>query len=70
MLELNSQTTVRDLLTACPGVFPILLGHGMCADCQANPPAVPLGTFAAKHCGGDLEGLITQLGSAIRRNAG
>lgn len=66
MLELNALTTVRDLLTAHPGVFPILLGHGMCADCQANPPPVPLGTFAAKHCGGNLEGLIAELDEAIR----
>ena len=65
MIELNSQTTVRDLLAAHPHVFPVLLGRGMCADCQVNPPPVPLSTFATKHCGGDLEGLIAQLRSAI-----
>jgi hypothetical protein len=68
MLELTAQTTVRDLLTVHPGVFPILLRHGMCADCQANPPPVPLGTFAAKHCAGDLAGLIAELQAAVRRH--
>ena len=65
MIHLNPQTTVRDLLAEHPDVFPILLGRGMCADCRANPPPVPLSTFAAKHCGGDLEGLIAQLRTAI-----
>jgi hypothetical protein len=65
MLELNALTTVRDLLTVHPGVFPILLRYGMCPDCQASPPPVPLGTFAAKHCGGNLEGLIAELRRAI-----
>ena len=66
MLELNESTTVRDLLTAHPEVFDVLLGHGMCADCQADPPPVPLGHFAMKHCDGDLEGLIGEIRVAFK----
>jgi hypothetical protein len=65
MLALNENTTVRDLLTAYPQVAGVLLGHGMCEDCQADPPPVPLQQFARKHCGGDTMKLIAQLNAAI-----
>jgi len=65
MLELNSDTTVRNLLTTYPEVFDVLLSHGMCEDCQRNPPPVPLGHFANKHCGGDLDNLIAELRTTI-----
>ncbi len=64
-MTLNSQTTVRDLLTNHPEAFGILAGHGMCEDCKHNPPPVPLQHFAAKHCGGNTEGLIRELQGAI-----
>ncbi len=65
MLTLTALTTVRDLLAAHPETFPVLVSRGMCEDCRADPPPVPLGRFAAKHCGGDLNGLIEELGRAI-----
>jgi hypothetical protein len=58
---MNGDTTVRELLSAHPEVFDVLLGHGMCADCQDNPPPVPLAHFADKHCAGDLAGLLEEL---------
>jgi hypothetical protein len=65
MLDINENTTVRELLTAYPQVFPILLGHGMCEDCQDDPPPVPLGHFAAKHCNGDIRGLLQELRRSV-----
>jgi hypothetical protein len=65
MLSLEASTTVRDLVTTHPEAFSVLLKHGMCEDCKADPPPVPLGRFAAKHCGGDLSGLIEELGRVI-----
>ncbi len=65
MLTLTALTTVRDLLAAHPQAFDVLVSRGMCEDCKADPPPVPLGHFAAKHCGGDLSGLIEELGRAI-----
>ncbi len=65
MFMLSESTTVRALLTAYPQVFPVLLNHGMCADCRTDPPEVPLARFAEKHCGGDLAGLIDELRGAM-----
>ena len=70
MLTIDERTTVRDLLAVHPEVFAVLLRHGMCADCQSDPPAVPLGHFASKHCGGDTAGLLAELGAAIGRPVG
>lgn len=64
-MTIDANTTVRDLLTVHPETVSILLSHGMCADCEAAPPAVPLGHFATKHCGGNLDGLIEELTGAI-----
>ena len=64
---LTEDTTVRELLTTHPEVFDILLGHGMCADCQDDPPPVPLHHFARKHCGGDVLGLIRELEALMRK---
>ncbi len=61
MLRIEATTTVRELLTAYPQVFPVLLSHGMCEDCQDDPPPVPLQHFAAKHCNGNIEDLLQQL---------
>lgn len=65
MLAIEESTTVRDLLKAHPNVFQVLLGHGMCEDCKADPPPVPLGQFAKKHCGGNISGLIEELNQTI-----
>ena len=65
MTKIEGTTTVRDLLTQHPVVFDVLVRHGMCEDCKADPPPVPLGHFAHKHCGGDIVGLIAEIESAI-----
>jgi hypothetical protein len=64
-MQLTEATTVRDLLSSHPQAFDVFLRHGMCADCQQDPPPVPLRHFATKHCGGDVGGLIRELESAI-----
>lgn len=66
MLEITENTTVRELLTTHPDTFAILLDRGMCADCEAAPPPVPLRHFADKHCGGDVTGLIRELNEAVK----
>ena len=68
MLEINGKTTVKDLLEIHPEVFPVLLGHGMCADCQDDPPPVPLAHFAEKHCEGRISELIAEIRSAMGGN--
>ncbi len=65
MVSLTPETTVRDLLAAHPQVFSVFELHGMCADCKADPPPVPLRHFASKHCGGDVQGLMRELTAAI-----
>jgi hypothetical protein len=65
MLAINAHTTVRDVLTAYPDTFDVFLRHGMCEDCKADPPPVPLHHFANKHCGGDIPGLINELSAVI-----
>lgn len=65
MLAIDGNTTVREILTQHPEAFPVFIGHGMCEDCKADPPPVPLHHFAGKHCGGNLGGLIAELNSAI-----
>jgi hypothetical protein len=64
-LAIDASTTVRELLRRHPEVFDVLLGHGMCEDCKADPPPVPLGHFANKHCAGDVAGLIAELQGAM-----
>jgi hypothetical protein len=66
MLALSGNTTVRDILTTHPETLPVFVSHGMCEDCKADPPPVPLHHFATKHCAGDLPGLIGELNSAIQ----
>ncbi len=61
MMTIDETTTVRELLTAYPNTFPILLNRGMCSDCETAPPAVPLSHFADKHCGGNIQGLLEEL---------
>jgi len=68
MLKIDGHTTVREILKTHPETFPVFLGHGMCEDCKANPPPVPLQHFASKHCGGDLSGLIRELSAAAADN--
>ncbi len=65
MVALTKETTVRELLTDHPEVFSVFLGHGMCADCEAAPPPVPLDHFAGKHCDGDIDGLLDEIRNAI-----
>jgi len=64
-MELAATTKVRDLLHTYPAAWKVLRRYGMCADCQHDPPAVPLAHFAMKHCAGDLGGLIAELRAAI-----
>lgn len=64
-MTIDANTTVRDLLAVHRETVSILLSHGMCADCDAAPPAVPLARFATKHCDGNLDGLIEKLTRAI-----
>ncbi len=64
MLTIEPSTTVRDLLAAHPRAFDVLLRHGMCEDCRSDPPLVPLAHFAAKHCGGDIAGLLREIRTA------
>ncbi len=64
-MNLTETTTVRDLLQSHPEAFDVLVRHGMCEDCKADPPAVPLGHFARKHCGGDIQGLIHEIRTAV-----
>lgn len=63
---MNGDTTVRELLSAHPSAFDVLLGHGMCADCKENPPPVPLSHFARKHCADDLAGLLKELNQVLQ----
>lgn len=64
-MQITEQTTVKDLLSAHPEAFPVLQRHGMCADCQDDPPPVPLGHFANKHCGGNILGLLREIHQAL-----
>ncbi len=65
-MELNGQTTVKEMLETHPEVFPVMLAHGMCEDCKQAPPPVPLSHFAQKHCEGRIEALIEELKSAMQ----
>lgn len=67
MLNINGNTTVRDLLTEHPSACDVLVSHGMCQECKDNPPPVPLEHFAKTHCDGHLKNLIEQVEAAIRR---
>lgn len=64
-MTISETTTVRDLLTRHPETFDVFLRHGMCEDCKAAPPPVPLQHFARKHCGGDVAGLLQEIRSAM-----
>ncbi len=66
MLNIDGDTTVRDLLTRHPSAFEVLASHGMCRSCRDSPPPVPLRHFAARHCNGDLDGLVRQIVSVTR----
>ena len=65
MMSIDASTTVRELLAAHPEVFEVLVARGMCADCRSDPPPVPLGHFAEKHCGGDVDGLLDEVNRAM-----
>ncbi len=60
-MEIGADTLVCDLLTRYPAVFDVFERHGMCTDCRAAPPPVPLGHFVNKHCNGDLPGFVQEL---------
>ena len=66
VVNIDGATTVKELLDTHPGVFDILLAHGICESCQTAPPPVPLHHFATKHCGGNLNGLIAELEDKIQ----
>jgi hypothetical protein len=63
---IDGNTTVHDLLGRHPETFTVFLAHGMCADCQADPPPVPISHFAMKHCEGNLDELLGELRSAMK----
>ncbi len=65
MTRIDGETTVRDLLTAYPQTFEVLVSHGMCTDCKHNPPPVSLSHFAGKHCGGEVDTLLAELHAVI-----
>ena len=65
MLAIDGNASVREILTTHPETFPVFVGHGMCEDCKADPPSVPLHHFAGKHCGGNLSGLLQELNAAM-----
>jgi hypothetical protein len=65
-MDINEQTTVRDLLTTHPEAFGVLRARGMCGDCETSPPPIPLHHFASKHCNGDVAGLIAAIRDAVR----
>jgi hypothetical protein len=66
MIPLTGDTKVCDLLRRHPKTFAVLEAHGMCAECKAAPPPVPLHHFSAKH-GVPLDQLLTELAAAIGR---
>ena len=66
MQTLDANTTVRELVTAHPRTFEVLVARGMCKDCKTDPPPVPLHHFAQKHCDGNLSGLLADLEAAIQ----
>lgn len=68
-MTLTGQTTVREMLTLHPIASGVMIEKGMCESCQANPPELPLAAFAKKHCGGDLDGLLSELQAVIGANA-
>lgn len=66
MTRIDEQTTVRDLIQAHPEVFPVFREHGMCEECQQDPPPVPIAHFAKKHCNGNVVGLLHELHQAMQ----
>ena len=60
-MQITPATTVKDILDRHPHLFSIFEARGMCEDCKVSPPPVPVGHFAMKHCGGDIEGLLAEL---------
>ena len=64
MMTIDGTTTVRDLLAVHPEGFGVFLSRGMCEDCKAAPPPVPLHHFSTKH-EVPLDQLISELSSAI-----
>ncbi|UCD74606.1 MAG: hypothetical protein JSV91_12555 [Phycisphaerales bacterium] len=61
---LSGDTTVCDLLSRYPRAFSVFEAHGMCEDCKAAPPPVPLHHFSQKH-GVPLDQLIGELSEVI-----
>jgi hypothetical protein len=63
-IRLTGETQVCDLLTRHPQTFAIFESHGMCAECKAAPPPVPLQHFSERH-GVPLAQLLAELADAI-----
>ena len=64
ILPLTGDTLVCDLLAHHPQTFAVFETHGMCADCKASPPPVPLHHFSSNH-DVPLDQLIGELTAAI-----
>ncbi|MCK4873031.1 MAG: hypothetical protein KAS72_09930 [Phycisphaerales bacterium] len=47
--KFKPDTTVRSVLADHPEVFSVFTSHGMCEDCAADPPSLPLAYFADRH---------------------
>ena len=65
VMTIEPMTRISDLLASHPEAFSVFLSHGMCADCQRNPPPRPLEHFAMEHCGGDVDGLIEEIQAVV-----
>ena len=65
MSPIRPTTTVRELLSHHPQAFSVLVRFGMCPECRADPPPVPLSHFAMKHCDGKLDVLLEALYAVI-----
>ncbi len=57
---------VCDVLREYPQTWDVFLRHGMCEDCKTSPPPVPIQHFVDKHCDGQLESFLAELGGAAR----
>lgn len=64
----HADMLVCDVLKEYPVVWSVFERHGMCDDCKASPPPVPIQHFVDKHCNGDLEMFLGELQVAVGNN--
>lgn len=56
---------VCDVLSQYPATWPVFERHGMCEDCKASPPPVPVQHFVNKHCNGKIAEFLGEIHAAI-----